>query len=73
MTRTNGLKVGDFVKHRTNAKLVFQIVEKLDSANAGEPGMLHCIEVRDVVSYPENEVVRHELTDKDRDRLGLVL
>ncbi len=61
MIRSSGLKVGDFVKHKKNARIIFQIVQVLDAVNESQPGMLNCIQVRDILSYPEEEVVKYDL------------
>jgi hypothetical protein len=69
MERSNGLKIGDFVKHKKSPAIIFQIVQILDSVNAGEPAMLNCVLVRDIHSHREDEVEKYELDDDDRDRI----
>lgn len=63
------LKVGDFVKHKNNKNIIFQIVQILESAKKGDGRMINCIRVTDVHSYLETDVFKHELTDKDRDKI----
>jgi hypothetical protein len=64
-----GVKVGDFVKHKEAPELIFQVVQVLQSAEEGRPGMLNCVQVHDIHSYLENDVVKYELKRKDERRI----
>lgn len=63
------LKVGDFIKHKDNKNIIFQIVQILENPKKGDSRMINCIRVTDVHSYLETDMLRHELTDKDRDKI----
>lgn len=71
MAHSKELQAGDFVKHKENPHMVFQVVDVLESVNKGAPGMVRCIQVHDVRNYLESDLVRCELTDDIRERLGL--
>jgi hypothetical protein len=66
---SRGLKVGDFVKHKKNPAIIFQIVQILEPASGNGPGMLNCVRVRGIHSYPDVEVEKYELTDDDREKI----
>ena len=62
-------KVGDFVKHKKNKNIVFQIVQILENVKKGDSRMINCIRVTDIHSYLETDIRGYELTDKDRDKI----
>ena len=62
-------KVGDFVKHKNNKNIIFQIVQILENAKKGDNRMINCIRVSYIHSYLETDIRKYELTDKDRDKI----
>lgn len=65
----SNLKVGDFVKHKKNKNIIFQIVQILENVEKDDSRMIKCIRVTDIHSYLETDIHRHELTDKERDKI----
>ncbi len=63
------LKVGDFVKHKDSKNIIFQVVQILENVKKGDSRMINCIRVTDVHSYLETDMRKHELTDKDCDKI----
>ena len=65
----NDLKVGDFVKHRENDRIIFQVVDILEPIGKNNPRMIVCNRVRDLYSYLETDCQRYDLTVQDRESI----
>lgn len=63
------LKVGDFVKHKDNKRIIFQVVQILESASGKGSRMINCIRVTDIRSYLDTDVRRYELSDQDSEKI----
>jgi len=67
--KTSGIKVGDFVKHKADKDIIFQVVQILEPVRKGDCRMLNCVCVTDVHSYLETDTHKYELTEKDSDKI----
>ena len=47
----SNVKVGDFVKHKNNKAIIFQVVQILENVKEGGSRMINCIRVTDIHSY----------------------
>lgn len=63
MDSSNRLKVGDFVKHRLNPVMVFQVADILDPVDPSDPRMIRCVEVRKFYNYLESDVLPCDLSE----------
>ncbi len=59
------LKIGDFVKHKANKSMIFQVVQILEPVDKKHPRMVTCYQVTDVKAFLETDLQKHELTDSD--------
>lgn len=69
MKKEDALKVGDFVKHKQNAKIIFQVVQILEPADENGSRLLHCVQVHDLQAYLEDDLTKYELTAADHRRI----
>lgn len=64
------LKVGDFVKHKENGHIIFQVVEILESADDKDCNrMVVCNRVKDLHSYLESDLSKYTLTADDSENI----
>ncbi|NLD47029.1 MAG: hypothetical protein GX660_07495 [Clostridiaceae bacterium] len=52
----SNVKVGDFVKHKNNKAIIFQVVQILENVKEGGSRMINCIRVTDIHSYLETDI-----------------
>lgn len=64
------MKVGDFVKHKQNTRIIFQVVQILEPADQKNPRMLKCVQVCDLHAYLEDDLTKHELTADDHEAIA---
>jgi len=63
------LNVGDFVKHKDNKRIIFQIVQILEPASGKGSRMINCIRVTDIRSYLDTDLCKYELSDQDSEKI----
>lgn len=63
------LKIGDFVKHKDNKYIIFQVVEILDPADKKDSRMIVCNRVKDLNSYLEEDLRTYNLTAEDSENI----
>jgi len=68
--KTSEIQVGDFVKHKSDKDIIFQVVQILEPVRKGDCRMLNCTRVTDVHSYLETDTHKYELTDEDSDKIS---
>ena len=69
MKKEDALKVGDFVKHKQNTRIIFQVVQILEPADPKNPRLLKCVQVRDLHAYLEDDLTKYDLTASDHQRI----
>jgi hypothetical protein len=66
----NTLKVGDFLRHKNNEQIVFQVVaiyDCVDGLGNDASRMVICHPIRNLTAYSESDVSKYALTVEDKD------